>query len=272
MNDTLIFLHLPRTGGTTLRDILTKQYSDQETFENKTLLDTDGNFNENRVNQMSGYKLIKGHVYFGVHTFIPQTCSYFSMMRDPVERTISAYNYIKKRANHPYHELANSLSIEKFIKSGENKMVNNGQTRLIAGRETSLNIPFDKLDKSHLETAKKNITDHFLLIGLTERYDETILLLKHMLRWDTPYYSIANAIKRDERTKHIEPKLKELIIEYNQLDVQLYDYVSRLFDEQIKKCPMVLNELEKFELKNRFFGQFQITARLKRKMSKWIKK
>ncbi len=27
MNDTLIFLHLPRTGGTTLRDILSKQYS-----------------------------------------------------------------------------------------------------------------------------------------------------------------------------------------------------------------------------------------------------
>ena len=53
MNDTLIFLHLPRTGGTTLRDILSKQYSDKVTFENKTLLDTDHNFNAENIRDVT---------------------------------------------------------------------------------------------------------------------------------------------------------------------------------------------------------------------------
>ncbi len=38
MNDTLIILHLPQTGGTTLRDILSRQYPEKWIFENKTLL------------------------------------------------------------------------------------------------------------------------------------------------------------------------------------------------------------------------------------------
>ncbi len=270
MNDTLIFLHLPRTGGTTLRDILSKQYSDHETFENKTLLDTDENFNESLVNQMSRYNLIKGHVYFGVHTFIPQTCSYFSMMRNPVERTISVYNYIRKRSNHPYHDLANSLSIEKFIESGENIMVNNGQTRLIAGRETSLNIPFNKLNKSHLEIAKNNINDYFLLIGLTERYDETILLLKHMLRWDTPYYSIANAVRRVQKTDEMDPVIVDIIKQYNQLDIELYNYANKKFDDTLKIFPAVQKELDQFMFKNKISGKLRFSERLKRKISKWI--
>ena len=271
MNDTLIFLHLPRTGGTTLRDILSKQYSEKVTFENRTLIEMDDNFNKNTINEKSGYRLIKGHVFFGVHEFIPQHCTYFSMMRDPIERTISTYHYIKNRPRHQFHELANKLSIGEFVKSGEHRMVNNGQTRLIAGRHTALKIPFNEMNSDHLEQAKANIAKHFILVGLTERYNETLLMLKKLLKWKTPTYSIANAVKRDDRTKHIEPQLKELIIEYNQLDLQLYDYVSGLFDEQINKYPMVLDELEKFELKNRFVGKFQIGARLKRKMRNWIK-
>ena len=66
-------------------------------------------------------------------------------------------------------------------------------------------------------------------------------------------------------------KLKDLINDYNQIDFQLYDYVSVLFDEQIEKYPMIGDELEKFELKNRIAGKFQIGARIKRKISKWTK-
>ena len=38
MNDTLIILHLPQTGGTTLRDILSRQYPEKWIFKNKSLL------------------------------------------------------------------------------------------------------------------------------------------------------------------------------------------------------------------------------------------
>lgn len=63
MEDTLIFLHLPRTCGTTLRDILYRQYPEQLTFENKTLLETDQNFNKKNKSNKARYKPIKGHIY-----------------------------------------------------------------------------------------------------------------------------------------------------------------------------------------------------------------
>jgi hypothetical protein len=271
MNDTLVFLHLPRTGGTTLRDILTKQYSNKETFENKTLMDTDNNFNVNNTIGKEKYKLVKGHVYFGIHKYIPQKCKYFSMMRNPIERNISLYNYIKNRPSHKDNNFIKNMSIDEWVQSDRNIFTDNGQTRLIAGRHTALEIPFNEMNSDHLEQAKANIAKHFILVGLTERYNETLLMLKKLLKWKTPTYSIANAVKRDDETKQIDAQLKELIIEYNQLDLQLYDYVSALFDEQIEKHPIVLDELEKFELKNRFAGKFHIGARLKRKINKWTK-
>ena len=271
MNDTLIFLHLPRTGGTTLRDILSKQYSDKVTFENKTLLDTDQNFNAENKSEKGKHKLIKGHVYFGIHEQITQNCTYFSMMRDPVERIISVYNYVKNRPRHKDYNFIQNMSIEDYVKSGRNQFIDNGQTRLLAGRHTSLEVPFRKINEGHLEQAKENIKSHFILVGLTERYDETLLLLQRMLQWKTPTYSIANAAKREKKTKQLAQKIRELITEYNQLDLQLYHYVSVLFDKQISNNPKVLEELEKFELKNRFAGKFHVGSRIKRKISKWTK-
>jgi len=77
--------------------------------------------------------------------------------------------------------------------------------------------------------------------------------------------------KEIKKTTQFYSQLKNLIIEYNQIDFQLYDYVSVLFDEQIEKHPMIYDELVKFELKNKFGGKFQIGARIKRKISKWAK-
>ena len=271
MNDTLIFLHLPRTGGTTLRDILSKQYSDKVTFENKTLLDTDQNFSVENKSEKGKHKLIKGHVYFGIHEHIIQNCTYFSMMRNPIERVTSVYNYIKIRPKHKDYEYIKNKSITHYIESKRNLFMDNGQTRLLAGRHTSLEVPFRRINEGHLEQAKENIKNHFILVGLTERYDETLLLLQRMLQWKTPTYSIANAAKREKKTKQHAPKIRELIAEYNQLDLQLYHYVSVLFDKQISNNPKVLEKLEKFELKNRFAGKFHVGSRIKRKISKWTK-
>ena len=161
MNDTLIFLHLPRTGGTTLRDILSKQYSDKVTFENKTLLDTDQNFNVENKSEKGKHKLIKGHVYFGIHEHIIQNCTYFSMMRNPIERVTSVYNYIKNRPKHKDYEYIKNKSITHYIESKRNLFMDNGQTRLLAGRHTSLEVPFRRINEGHLEQAKENIKNHF---------------------------------------------------------------------------------------------------------------
>ena len=193
------------------------------------------------------------------------------MMRDPVERIISVYNYVKNSPRHKDYNFIQNMSIEDYVKSGRNQFIDNGQTRLLAGRHTSLEVPFRKINEGHLEQAKENIKSHFILVGLTERYDETLLLLQRMLQWKTPTYSIANAAKREKNTKQLAPKIRELITEYNQLDLQLYHYVSVLFDKQISNNPKVLEELEKFELKNRFAGKFHVGSRIKRKISKWTK-
>ncbi|MFQ6678154.1 MAG: sulfotransferase family 2 domain-containing protein [Fidelibacterota bacterium] len=271
MNDIIIFLHLPRTGGTTLRDILSKQYSEAVTFENKTLLDIDHNFIANNKFDKADLKLIKGHVYFGIHEYIPQKCAYFSMMRDPIERVISVYNYVKNRPNHRDHIFIRNMSIEDYVQSGRNLFLDNGQTRLLAGRSTSLEVPFRGMNEEHLEQAKESIKNHFILVGLNEKYDETLLMLQKLLNWKTPTYSIANAVKRGKSTKVLSPQVRKLIAKYNQLDLQLYQHVSELFDDHVSHYSNMTEEIKKFKLKNRIASKFQIGSRLRRKINKWIR-
>ncbi len=70
MNDTLIFFHLPRTCVTTIKDILAKQYPEGLTFENKTLINSDHNFNLGNTSEKDKYILIKDRVNFGIHEHI----------------------------------------------------------------------------------------------------------------------------------------------------------------------------------------------------------
>ena len=69
-------------------------------------------------------------------------------------------------------------------------------TRLLAGGEYTFNVPFGSINEEHYEMAIKNLDNHFAVTGITERFNESILVLANELNWKSPYYSIANKSNR----------------------------------------------------------------------------
>ena len=67
--------------------------------------------------------------------------------------------------------------------------VANVQTRMIAGRPRG-----HVVDRDDLEQAKDNL-DRFLVVGLTERYDESFILMRRGLGWKLPLYATRNVRK-----------------------------------------------------------------------------
>ena len=91
-NQTLIFVHVPKTAGQTVDLIMHRQFPAEEIyFVKKDIQASYLAFQQMDPAHRARYRAIKGHIPYGVHEFIDGPYAYFTFLRDPIERTISHY-------------------------------------------------------------------------------------------------------------------------------------------------------------------------------------
>lgn len=96
----IIFLHLPKNAGTSMYSILKRNYSAKEIYHvryNKNGIWNLDEFKKLPQNKKDKIYLLTGHFDFGLHEYFSHQFQYVTMMRNPIERTISFYNYIKSQ-------------------------------------------------------------------------------------------------------------------------------------------------------------------------------
>jgi hypothetical protein len=104
-----------------------------------------------------------------------------------------------------------------------------------------------------LKTAKSNLRDHFAVVGLTERFDETLLLLKRELGWRRHSYMRHNVTARRPKKRALSEAALNSILGANQLDIELYQYAKGLFEERVRQQgPSFNRELNRFRSVNRW--------------------
>jgi hypothetical protein len=260
-NETVIFLHIPKTAGTTLRRIIDKQYRPQEIYStDPTPLQPSVSleaFKQLSTTERAHIRLLRGHLPFGVHTFVPGPSTYFTVLRDPVERVLSYYYFARRFSPHTLRQHGNdpAMTLPRFVESRESIKTRNLQTRLLAGigrRRVS-----KKDDDEILALAKKNLQEAFTVVGLTERFDETLLLLKNAFHWRHIFYVKLNVTKRRPASHTTPPEIRQVIRADNQLDLELHRYALELFEEQIQRQGTAFAEqLRRFQLRNRVLQPF----------------
>jgi hypothetical protein len=125
------------------------------------------------------------------------------------------------------------------------KYFNNYHCRYLAGPSSLFgpsNVTRDTLDR-----AKRNIEEHDILIGLTHRFDDSLLMFRHRLGWDWPCYAKTNITKKRIRKEDLDSQDLTIIEECNALDMELYEFAVNRF-ESLMGC--INNELE--ELRRQF--------------------
>ncbi|MFC1664885.1 sulfotransferase family 2 domain-containing protein [Pseudomonadota bacterium] len=258
---SLFFLHIPKTGGTTLKNILSSKYPDE------CIYNIEGSVNECIENLqkipkelLSKYELVQGHMSFGLHQLFPQESNYFAMMRDPLDRAISDYYFLRTNIHHHLHKQVSAMSMTSYMQSEMTSQLSNGQTRLLSGdcKDSQIGIPsIRKLEVSDLEKAKKNIRDHFSFVGLQEMFDETLLLLSKNYGWGYPFYIATNITRKRPALENISPSDKAVIQNQNRLDFALYDYVKQNFQRQLEELGLKFRiELAVFKAMNRLYRKW----------------
>ncbi|MEL6779903.1 MAG: sulfotransferase family 2 domain-containing protein [Cyanobacteria bacterium J06597_16] len=239
----VIFLHLPKTAGTTLKHITRRQYSPSETFEfySVTRQPAKGingfiSLPEKRKENM---KFVTGHIGFGLHQFIDKPSTYITVLRDPIKRVISFYHYLQ-RTNPNHQSLEGIDSLERFVQSAD--LVRNDMTKYLSNVKMKTQLaykggdaPEDRITctPEDLEQAKENLRTHFSVVGLTEEFDKTMVLIRRKLGWQVFPYLNANVAKKKTSSRAVSEEAMALLKEYNSYDVELYQYAQSLFQAQI---------------------------------------
>lgn len=222
-NQALVFLHIPKTAGTTLNRIIEWQYNPLSIFtiDPYRIRATPERLKELSEARRRRLRVVRGHLYYGIHEFLPQGATYITMLRDPVARFLSSYYFLQRRPLHPMHRKVKSekIGIEDFIRLTPRRQ--NMQCSLLGG------IPSNgTCDQRTLEVAKENLAKRFSVVGLSERFEESLMLMAKTFDWEVPFYENRKVAKT---RPEVEPAAVELIKEHNRLDLELYEFGRNLF-------------------------------------------
>lgn len=233
---TVIFLHIPKTAGTSLQALIRRQFRPDLVFETDSNdpRETMREFPRLPEHDREKFRVILGHLWFGLHRAIPRPSTYITVLRHPVERIISHYYYVKRTpAHYLYREVTGKhLGLEAYVAGGLSTELNNGQTRLLSGEYDDERFPFGCCPDELLLKAKQHLAAHFSVVGIKERFGETLQLTGRVFNW-----KIADIHKNVTENRpglgDIPPGVIGTISAYNRLDLELYEYGKEIFSRML---------------------------------------
>jgi hypothetical protein len=128
------------------------------------------------------------------------------------------------------------------------------QTRYLSGWGREDTFFFEPCPPEMLEVAKANLREHFAVVGVTKRFDETMMLLKRAFGWGTPLYLRRNIGKKRPKVESYSQRVLDTITRFNQLDLELYELANEMMEAQVRDAgPAFQLRVRAFTLMNRVF-------------------
>ena len=257
----LIFIHIPKTAGTALKTIIKRQFprdSVVNIYGHKPNSIDVATFKNMEKKEKEKIKCLIGHFQFGLHQYLPQPATYITMFRNPVDRIISSYYYIIRSPSHCLYKkiIGSKMSLKDFVSSDTTMRLLNLQTKFIGKIGNERHTVNDKFVSGDiLEIAKNNIVKNNIIFGVTEKFDESVSLFKQLLGWQNIFYVKKNVTDKRLATKAISKRVRRIIEEKNELDLELYEFVRKRFEEAIDKQGKAFRrKVYSFQIQNKIWG------------------
>jgi hypothetical protein len=236
---TLVFLHIPKTAGISLREILLAARAPHQTFRINHPID-----DQARLQRQSDYfkqhlGLVEGHLYYGIHHILPRPSIYLTMLRHPVDRILSYYSFVRQTKHHHLHEAVASLSLAQCLERKLTIELDNFMVRSFTGLH-NVWVPFGGVTRDMLAEAKAHL-DSIAALGLTEHFDESLARFAAMFNWPTELTAAPprlNTTPDRLRADHLSPADRAAIEACNELDLELYNYGVDQWNTRATACPV----------------------------------
>ncbi|HKI37411.1 MAG TPA: hypothetical protein VKA46_36490 [Gemmataceae bacterium] len=244
VTEQLFFLHIPKTGGISLRNWLGDQFPagrvcwidhhDPRAAEGCDLDDSD---------------LVGGHACYRLVERFARRPRVITFLREPIDRALSAFYFFRqlgrdglvKEGASPSLLRACELSLADFIvREPREATLQLGSTQTWMLSQDQLGGFTDgplQLGMADLKAATSNLA-RCEFIGLTERMDESIALLCRVMGWRARALSErANPTARRPGVADLDAPTRRLLEELTSLDQELYRFGVQLFEQRLRETP-----------------------------------
>ena len=250
----LVFMHHPKTGGTTLHHILVGSFGEDAVCPERF-----NGLHRYPAGELARYRFFSGHFDLPSVRLIPGRKAVVTMLREPVARLVSMYYFL--RAHNPdiiekygldLARLANEHDMAGFFGSPEvrrNPAVNNSMTRTLTDVVDGYRWESDAAcilpDAEPLLPLARRELDSLDAFGIMERYDDSVELICRSLGLETPSSieprQVLDVIMDNEpglRRIEKEPvtdEVRGLVAGLVQTDIKLYLHACSVFEVRMRE-------------------------------------
>ena len=218
----IVFFHAQRTAGTTVKKFFNDIFGMENCLYQKKTSDY-CKWSDIKLDVLKRYKIYAGHNNFSVIQGADELSWYFSTVRNPVDRILSLYYYLKKRPEHKLHKYAVNYDIGDFFEYSleiDRAYVSNTQCRRISSTADfikTMNV----------------FEDRYGLLIPFESLDEGLKIINSYLseRMNVGEVDLSSGRTSGGDREVISDELRRRILEENCEDYALWLYVRNFYSE-----------------------------------------
>ncbi len=229
-----IHIHVPKTAGSMLRGILQRNLRGEVGAEN--ILASYIKYSRQdmrRILDMYPYRCFTSHVYAleGIPFDEFENLHSFTFVRNPIEKIVSTYNYLKHRPDTSSKHPAKNMTLSEFC--GQEL----SDTRFDSFRMDSSQVDWlVGRDKAAVGVVEKYIDHGHLKIFPTERFDEACVIMENL--WSSDFVDCSYAERRNASVgrKDMSDSEASLVssIKFMERDLALHKLAHEKLDELIQ--------------------------------------
>lgn len=243
------FLHVPKCGGTSLLRYLVDEWG---LGAARKVPDGDAFLSD--YPECIGAPLLHGHQFFPFVSLLPADCRVITLLRDPVERVVSAYEYILRKPTHVLHDefkRAGIESLEQFVRNAKfsyhsvnmmtrmlgaeyeiGELIENGECATIDDiRATVRRLNEQPADEDCFQRACRRLVG-MAAFGVLENMEQSLALFASTLGYKTPNARYWENVTPGSAERRYSSLSLAVVRELNMFDVEFYAYARRLFMER----------------------------------------
>lgn len=240
--ENIVFAKTHKTGGTTITNMLLRHAEKQQlnvglpVEYHWELAGYPANFDSRLITpKADNYNILCHHMRFDkkkIEQIVDPNSKYFTILRDPVTNFESSFGFFK---DYPFTEWqGEDRSLDQFLDNPEKYYNKSTPWYFRAKNYMSFDLGLDHENDSdeYIIEAIKSLQNNFQFIMMTDRYEESVIMLKEMLclDFDDVVY-LPLKVRTDNDRQKVSSETAAKIKKWNRLDTAIYEYFSKRFEQ-----------------------------------------